>query len=478
VTINTLDNPEASKQGTTQEVRTWQRVWGADVIALHDSVWCSRGVQVVRPGGHVEKRGPVLYLLLREQQLVDFDLDRVIKQLHWLNPRLLRVRVVSRSSGRFDERIRADEDGRFESVDRAYGEKTFALAQAWLTGEAVLAKRWAAAESGQAAHTEFRKARRSLECAPTDAAGFTYEGSDIQQAENWLRHAMRTWAKPPSIFPGVYEYSPGVWVHETATIEPGAKLIAPAWVGREAHVPSDAVLVGPVILRDAVLWERGVPKINWEEVKSAYWNLKPLGSGIGLRRLIKRCFDIVFSLVVIACTLPLYPLLMLLIFIEDGWPFFFAHKRQTVGGREFPCIKFRTMCRDAEQKKRELAEENASDGPQFHMKHDPRVLKVGRYLRATHLDELPQFWNVLFGHMSVVGPRPSPDAENQFCPMWREARLSVRPGITGLWQIKRTREPETDFQEWIRYDLEYVQHQSFARDLWIILCTVKHMFDR
>ncbi|MFG0257714.1 MAG: sugar transferase, partial [Phycisphaerales bacterium JB043] len=85
------------------------------------------------------------------------------------------------------------------------------------------------------------------------------------------------------------------------------------------------------------------------------------------------------------------------------------------------------------------------------------------------------FWNVLLGHMSVVGPRPSPDKENQYCPAWREARLSVRPGVTGLWQVRRTREPETDFQEWIQYDLEYVQHQSWKLDLWIIIQTVRHI---
>ncbi len=78
--------------------------------------------------------------------------------------------------------------------------------------------------------------------------------------------------------------------------------------------------------------------------------------------------------------------------------------------------------------------------------------------------------------MSVVGPRPSPDKENQYCPAWREARLSVRPGVTGLWQVRRTRAPETDFQEWIRYDLEYVTHESWRLDVWIILQTIRKIF--
>jgi lipopolysaccharide/colanic/teichoic acid biosynthesis glycosyltransferase len=170
---------------------------------------------------------------------------------------------------------------------------------------------------------------------------------------------------------------------------------------------------------------------------------------------------------------PVAPIVMLLIYLEDGRPFFFAHTRQTVGGRSFPCYKFRTMVKNAEQIKASLQLQNACDGPQFYMKKDPRLLKIGALLRRTQIDELPQFWNVLVGHMSVVGPRPSPDKENQFCPAWREARLSVRPGITGLWQVRRTRLPETDFQEWIRYDLEYVQRQSWRLDIWIVIQTIR-----
>jgi lipopolysaccharide/colanic/teichoic acid biosynthesis glycosyltransferase len=158
--------------------------------------------------------------------------------------------------------------------------------------------------------------------------------------------------------------------------------------------------------------------------------------------------------------------------LEDGRPWFFGHQRQTLKGREFNCLKFRTMRRDAEQLKKELATGNASDGPHFHMTKDPRLLRVGRWLRRFHLDELPQLINVLRGEMNLVGPRPSPDRENQYCPRWREARLSVRPGITGLWQVCRTRRPGLDFQEWIRFDLEYLRRRSWRLDLWILMMTV------
>jgi len=146
-----------------------------------------------------------------------------------------------------------------------------------------------------------------------------------------------------------------------------------------------------------------------------------------------------------------------------------------MGGKEFPCIKFRSMRKDAEKIKANLAAANQADGPQFFMDDDPRLTLVGRYLRRYNLDELPQFLNVLMGDMSVVGPRPSPKKENQYCPPWRDARLSVRPGITGLWQVRRTRVKGLDFQEWIKFDIEYVENQSWLMDLSIISETVVNL---
>jgi len=134
------------------------------------------------------------------------------------------------------------------------------------------------------------------------------------------------------------------------------------------------------------------------------------------------------------------------------------------------------MSRGTERIGAELADLNLCDGPQVLIKNDPRITRVGAILRRFQIDEFPQFFNVLRGQMSIVGPRPSPDRENQYCPAWRDLRLSVRPGITGLWQIRRTRAPGEDFQEWIRYDMEYVRRASFWFDLklcfktaWVLL---------
>jgi lipopolysaccharide/colanic/teichoic acid biosynthesis glycosyltransferase len=220
---------------------------------------------------------------------------------------------------------------------------------------------------------------------------------------------------------------------------------------------------------------RPADAFDWSQLESPAHRLLPrprLRRGWA-RRTSKRALDIAVSAAALLCFLPFMPLVMLLIWREDGRPFFFAHTRQTRGGREFPCYKFRTMIKDAEKAKELLRQLNQSDGAHFFIRNDPRLLRVGKWLRRFQIDEVPQFWNILLGHMSLVGPRPSPDKENQYCPAWREARLSVRPGLTGLWQVRRTREPQTDFQEWIRYDLEYVQRESWRLDLWIIAETIR-----
>jgi lipopolysaccharide/colanic/teichoic acid biosynthesis glycosyltransferase len=137
-------------------------------------------------------------------------------------------------------------------------------------------------------------------------------------------------------------------------------------------------------------------------------------------------------------------------------------------GVEFNCLKFRTMIVGSDLIQHKLRSKNQVDGPQFKMDKDPRITAVGRFLRDTFIDEIPQFINILRGDMSVVGPRPSPRAENVNCATWRDCRLSVRPGITGLWQICRTRKSGCDFQEWIYYDTSYVRHLTLGMDLFVV----------
>ncbi len=455
-------------------------VWGFPPAELHDLLWASRCVQVVRPGSGAASvaRGPALYYLLDRDQLVLHPLDGVLKRMHWASPRLVRLRINVLDPQEYTERVRLTDDGvRFE---RNYGRPVQRSDRAWLTADATLARRWADAPDARRGTRSIREhvGQDALLSMPIE--GLSTRATDRGVGE-WVEKALSSWRRPNAVISGLYEYQPGVWIHEDARLEPGVRVLGNAWIGSGVDLDAATVLVGPVVLTDAPGSATargshpGVAGVDWDLVRSPHWSLPSLTGGTPLRRLLKRWFDIGFSLCVLAATLPLYPLVMLALAIEDGRPFFFAHRRQTLGGREFPCLKFRTMRKDAERIKAELMKQNAADGPQFFMENDPRVTRVGRVLRKYQIDELPQFLNVLAGHMSVVGPRPSPDKENQFCPAWREARLSVRPGVTGLWQVSRTREPQTDFQEWIRYDLEYVQHQSFVGDLRIIFETIRHI---
>jgi len=204
-------------------------------------------------------------------------------------------------------------------------------------------------------------------------------------------------------------------------------------------------------------------------------------------QLVKRAMDVVIAAVALLLMLPVLPLIALGIKIESRGPVFYVARRQTKNGRVFGCIKFRTMVADADVREQEiLAQANEVDGLHIKVRDDPRITRVGNLLRRTNVDEVPQFLNVLVGHMSVVGPRPSPEKENRICPGWREARLAVRAGITGLWQISRSRQRgESDFQEWIYYDIEYVRHQSLwldvriiLRTVWLIVCTCLPLLER
>ena len=452
------------------------RVWGARPRDLHDLLWASRCIQPVRPGHGSASvaKGPALYLLLDESQIVLLPIGRVLKKMHWASPKAVRIRLAVRDASEYKESV-AEGDRGLRFV-RSYGRAVRRSERVWMTADPDLAEIWAEAGSRAEATRALREKVRSADLLSLSLEGFSSE-TDAHHTHDWLAGALSQWTRPNAVIPDVFEYQPGVWIHEQSRIDPGVRFIGSAWIGAGVEIDAGTVVVGPVILEDGSDANPDpVPapdEIDWDLARSHRWSLPSLIQGGSFRRVAKRAFDIVFSLCVILATLPIYIPIMIAIVLEDGRPFFFAHRRQTLGGREFPCFKFRTMRKNAEEIKAQLVAQNAADGPQFFMENDPRVTRVGRILRKYQLDEFPQFFNVLAGHMSVVGPRPSPEKENQYCPTWREARLSVRPGVTGLWQVSRTREPQTDFQEWIRYDLEYVQHQSFVGDLRIIFETVR-----
>ena len=192
---------------------------------------------------------------------------------------------------------------------------------------------------------------------------------------------------------------------------------------------------------------------------------------------VKRVIDLIGAIVGLVALSPLLLVVAVLVKCTSRGPVLFVHRRQGLGGEEFGCLKFRTMHVGADAEQALLQARNEVDGPQFKITSDPRLTGLGVWLRRRNVDELPQLVNVLLGQMSLVGPRPSPDEENQLCPEWRRVRLSVKPGITGLWQVLRLRdEQHSDFQEWIYYDQEYARHRSIWLDLQTLLYTPLTMF--
>ena len=189
-----------------------------------------------------------------------------------------------------------------------------------------------------------------------------------------------------------------------------------------------------------------------------------------LKLFIKTTFDKIGALAGIVLSLPFMILTALAIKIEDRGPIFFKQMRSGINGKQFYLYKFRTMCIDAETKKAELAQLNEMSGPVFKIKNDPRVTKVGTLLRKTSMDELPQFFNVFKGDMSLVGPRPPlPKEVVQYEP-WQHRRLSVKPGVTCTWQVNGRN--NIDFDEWMKLDLEYIDNWSLWNDTKIIAKTI------
>ncbi len=201
----------------------------------------------------------------------------------------------------------------------------------------------------------------------------------------------------------------------------------------------------------------------------------PVAEGLYLR-FGKRAIDVVGSLVALVLSAPLMLLLAILIRIESRGPVFYRSTRIGRGGRPFTFYKLRSMVKDADRHQHKLAHMNEADGPVFKIERDPRITRIGRILRSTSLDEVPQFFNVLIGDMSLVGPRPPIPREVAQYEPWQLRRLDVRPGITCLWQISgRSR---IGFQEWMRLDLEYIRHQSLPMDLRILLRTIPAVLSR
>jgi lipopolysaccharide/colanic/teichoic acid biosynthesis glycosyltransferase len=190
----------------------------------------------------------------------------------------------------------------------------------------------------------------------------------------------------------------------------------------------------------------------------------------------KRLLDILGAVVALLLSSPLLLIVAILIKLESRGPVIYKSIRIGRGAQPFAFLKLRSMVDGADQHRQKLSHLNEADGPVFKIAADPRVTRIGRLLRMTSIDEIPQLWNVIRGDMSLVGPRPPIAAEVVQYEPWQLRRLDVVPGITCLWQISgRSR---IGFQEWMRLDLEYIRHRSFLLDMKILIRTIPAVLSR
>lgn len=190
-------------------------------------------------------------------------------------------------------------------------------------------------------------------------------------------------------------------------------------------------------------------------------------------RLLKRAMDLLICALVLPLALPLMALIALLIYIDSPGPIMFRQQRTGKGGRRFRMYKFRTMVPNAEELKVTYAHLNELTWPDFKITNDPRVTRMGKLMRKTSLDELPQLLNVIKGDMSIVGPRPTSFSSETY-RLWHTERLEVLPGITGLWQVNGR--SNLDFDERLKLDIAYIERQSIWLDIQIIIRTAGQVF--
>lgn len=325
----------------------------------------------------------------------------------------------------------------------------------------------------------------------------------------------------------------GVITGDGAQIADDVTLIGPVVLGPRCKVASGAVVIGPVLLgedvevgpgalvRDSVIWRHsrvesraaveysmlterctvsaGERIIN-SIVQDGGATVSPVsgsldGSGPGgldlgvgdeprvaraaaraTYEFVKRAVDIAAPILALPLLAPILLLTALAVKLDSPGPVIFRQVRCGKNGREFKIFKFRTMVQNADELYAKFLAQNQVKGPMFKMKKDPRTTRTGEFLRRTSLDELPQLWNVLRGEMSLVGPRPLAMREMVWCPRWRDQRLTVKPGMTGLWQVSSR--GEFDFDGWIEHDISYVKKRSLWVDFVILLRTVKVILHR
>lgn len=447
---------------------------------------------------------PSDWLLIRDSRQIGpeaLDLRALLDDVDVSLPSARHLVCLAATHAGTSERVLLDGDGRVSRIQRYYEPVTWPFASGVACSLVPNPRSLGLAELPL---TSLSGLRASLAAAGVPSRDFPLPtvALDVGTEAGYLAVIERLLASPTSPrppLPSTAAVDPTATIRgevrldRQVTVEAGAVVIGPAVLGAGCRVGSGAVLAQCVVppgicvppgtvARQAVVTLRrerydGPADVVFQGTADLRARVQEPDTGSG-PLVAKRVVELLLSVATLLVLAPLLALIALLIKLDSRGPVLFGHRREGLLARPFRCWKFRTMYEGADAAQRELAAANQLDGPQFKIAADPRVTRLGRWLRRFNLDELPQLLNVITGEMSLVGPRPSPFRENQVCIPWREARLSVQPGITGLWQVCRHDRSSGDFHQWIYYDLLYVAHASPWLDLKILVSTVLSLAGR
>jgi lipopolysaccharide/colanic/teichoic acid biosynthesis glycosyltransferase/carbonic anhydrase/acetyltransferase-like protein (isoleucine patch superfamily) len=424
------------------------------------------------------------------------------QSLHGDSRTAVHLMAVRSNPGGTTERVQVDSTGRVRAIQRYYDSRTWSISTGVACSLVPVAALLAAGEPGLA-WSSLAELRSALAArgVPTRDVPLPCDVLDLHREDALLRlseQALHARSRP--VRRAASASGPRVIVAPTARligpvalqddvqVEDHACIVGPAVIGSGARVGAGSV-VSQCVVAPGVTVQRGTRvshRAIFDDVFGDLGEAEPpaddpdpnalrqaaVRRGLPVYRTVKGLIDSVAAVAGLVVLSPLMAVIAAAIALESRGGVLYADARETEGGVQFKCWKFRTMFAGANDRQRALLAANEVDGPQFKIEGDPRITRVGRFLRKVSFDELPQLINVALGQMSLVGPRPSPFRENQICVPWREARLSVPAGITGLWQVCREDRTQGDFHQWIYYDLLYVQHMSMAVDLKILLATV------
>lgn len=487
-------------------------------------------VPIERFGRQLASYEPSDWLLLMDPRRFpagDFDLAALLEN-RTADPCAKHLVAMESGSDDTKEYVHLDANGNVRRIQRYYEGVT------WLCTSGVIASLVSVSSArlvSDMPFTSLSELRQSLSVGAIPSQDIPLPGStvDLTDERGLLGLAEQMIVRSPShnVSASYTTLVPGVRVGQRCRIHPSTRIYGPVVVQSDVVIEPDVVVIGPTVLgsgsrvrRNSVIAqcvvlqgsevsrettvrhrvigdgrlsafsEEGVEPVDSarsrQDVRSlpggAFASTQTVSVGRARRSSlypqVKRVMDVGVALLGLLVLSPLLLIAAVLIKLTSRGPVLYGDEREGKDGRVFRCWKFRTMVEGAHNLQRRLYGQNTLDGPQFKLRHDPRVTGIGHWLRLANIDELPQLINVVAGQMSLIGPRPSPFRENQICVPWRKSRLSVRPGITGLWQVCRHERAAGDFHQWIHYDMLYVRHMSLWLDLKILISTVLTMGGR